>query len=82
MKKKRYLQTNFVKFLIESERQSQKELEDEIQKEIQDEDEIQIEDEIQDEDEFDSDKIIERLIQRRKKLSKEYDNIMQGRKRK
>lgn len=78
MKRKKYLHTNFLKFLIESERQAQKEVqdeieEDEVQSEIEDEDEVQ---------ELDADEIIERLVQSHKKLKKEYDDIVSGRKRK
>ncbi len=68
MKRKRYLHTKFVKFLIESERQAQKEIQDENE-----EDEVQ---------ELDADEVIERLVQSHKKLKKEYDDIVYGRKRK
>ena len=81
MKRKKYLHTNFLKFLIESERQAQKEVQNEIEEdEVQElEDEIEEEDEVQ---ELDADEIIERLVQSHKKLKKEYDDIVSGRKRK
>ena len=83
MKRKKYLHTNFLKFLIESERQAQKEVQDEIEEDEVQPDEVQ--DEIEEEDEvqeLDADEIIERLVQSHKKLKKEYDDIVSGRKRK
>ena len=76
MKRKNYLHTKFLKFLIESEKQSQKE-NDEIDEVLpndieNDEDEIQ--------NNMDADEVIERLVQKLKNSSKEYDDIIYGRK--
>jgi hypothetical protein len=85
MKKKRYLQTNFLKFLIESERQVQKEKE---KVEVENPEKVEVEDEnpemVEDETEenISADEIIENLIQKHKNISKEYDDILYGRKRK
>ena len=85
MKRKRYLHTKFVKFLIESERQAQKEIQDEIEEdEVQELDADEVQDEIEEDEvqELDADEVIERLVQSHKKLKKEYDDIVYGRKRK
>ena len=68
MKRQKYLQTKFLKFLIESEQQAQKET-----------DEEENDDEIQDEN-IDADEVIESLYERLKKTSQEYDDIIYGRK--
>lgn len=86
MKRKRHLHTEFVKFLIESEGQAQKDKEKkEIEIEETEIDEVLPDDIERDEDEgdedLDADKIIEKLIQRQNKYKKEYENILQGRKR-
>lgn len=81
MRKKKYLHTNFLKFLVESERQQ---TQDEVQDEVQelDTDEVQNETEEDEVQELDADEIIERLVQSHKKLKKEYDDIISGRERK
>jgi uncharacterized membrane protein len=75
MKRKKYLHTKFLKFLIESEKQAQKE-NDENES---DEQEIQ---DVEIQDETNADEIIESLIQRQKNISKEFDDILHGRTRK
>jgi hypothetical protein len=77
MKKKKYLHTQFVKFLLESESQAQKEL-DEIEKEIEDSDsdeviipvkkgnklkEVEIDDEV-DDDENDDEMDADKVIEK------------------
>ncbi len=74
---KKHLQTKFLEFLIEDEKQNRKEDEEIIDEVLLDEDENN-EDETQ--NDFDSDKVIERLVQKLKKTSKEYDDIIYGRK--
>jgi len=66
MKRKKYLQTKFIKFLIENEKQSENENDDII-------------DEVENDD-LDADEIIEHLIQKQKNVSQEYDDIIYGRK--
>ena len=61
---KNYLHTNFLKFLIESEKEAQNEV---------DADEV-------DADEVDADEVIEKLLEKLKNTSKEYDDIIHGRK--
>jgi hypothetical protein len=86
MKKRKHLHTEFVKFLIESEGQGQREKE---KKEIEiEETEIEevLPDEIEgkedeEEDELNADEIIEKLIQKQNKYKKQYEDILQGRKR-
>ena len=82
MKKKKYLHTQFVKFLIESERQAQIES-DELEKENDDREndeldipfkkgikmkEVDNSVEVENDDEMDADKVIENLIQQKNKL--------------
>ena len=65
--KKNYLETNFIKFLIESEKEAQNEVDaDEV-----DADEV---------DADDADEVIEKLLEKLKNTSKEYDDIIHGRK--
>ncbi len=71
MKRKNYLQTKFIKFLIESENQAEN---DEIIDEVKP-------DEVENDD-LDADEIIEHLIQKQKNISQEYDDLLYGRKRK
>lgn len=73
MKRKNYLQTKFIKFLIESENQAENE-NDEIIEEVKP-------DEVENDD-LGVDEIIEHLIQKQKNISKEYDDIISERKRK
>jgi hypothetical protein len=75
MKRKNYLHTKFLKFLIESEKESQKE-NDDIDKVLPDD----IENDDDTENDLDADDVIERLYERIKKTSKEYDDIIYGRK--
>lgn len=77
MKRKEYIQTQFIKFLIDSEKQQKEN--DKIEEVKPDEVET---DEVQNEDELDADEIIERLIQRKNNISQEYDDLLHGRKRK
>lgn len=72
MKKKKHLLTKFLEFLNEEEKQNRKEDKEIIDEVLLDEDETQ--------NDFDADKIIERLVQKIKKTSKEYDDIIYGRK--
>ena len=86
MKRRKHLHTEFVKFLIESEGQAQKEME---KKEVE-VNETEIDEVLPDEfegnedeedDELNADKIVKKLIQNQKKYKKEYEDILQGRKR-
>ena len=77
MKRKKYLHTKFLNFLIESEKQSQKENEETIDEVLPDDIETE-EDEIQ--NDMDADEVIESLVQRLKNTSKEFDDIIYGRK--
>jgi hypothetical protein len=86
-RRKNYLHTNFIKFLIESE---SKDIDDEVKADevIDDEnidDEVKADEVIDDEnidDEVKADEVIERLLTKLKKVSDEYDDIVCGRKRK
>lgn len=77
MKRKKYLHTKFLNFLIESEKQSHKENEESIDEVLPDDIETE-EDEIQ--NDMDADEVIESLVQRLKNTSKEFDDIIYGRK--
>jgi hypothetical protein len=81
MKKKQYLHTEFLKFLIESEVLKRKEKVG-VEKDKTELDEVLPDKEIEDdtEDELDADKVIEKLIQRQNKYKKEYEDILYGRK--
>lgn len=74
MKKRKYIYTQFVKYLIESEKQKKEN--DEVE-EVKPDD-IETDEVFQ--DDLDADEIIERLIQKLKNSSKEYDDIIYGRK--
>lgn len=77
MKRKKYLHTKFLNFLIESEKQSQKENEESIDEVLPDDIENE-DDEIQ--NDMDADEVIESLVKRLKNTSKEFDDIIYGRK--
>lgn len=77
MKRKKYLHTKFLNFLIEREKQSQKENDETIDEVLPDDIETE-EDEIQ--NDMDADEVIESLVQRLKNTSKEFDDIIYGRK--
>lgn len=77
MKRKKYLHTKFLNFLIESEKQSQKENEETIDEVLPDDIENE-DDEIQ--NDMDADEVIESLVKRLKNTSKEFDDIIYGRK--
>jgi len=97
MKKKKYLHTQFVKFLNENERQAQIELdklEIENDEEMNDEEIVpdkkgykmkEVENSVEvdeDDEEMNADKVIEKLIQHRNKVNQEYGDILHRRTRK
>jgi hypothetical protein len=82
-RRKNYLHTKFIQFLIESENQrlnDDKVIDDENDDEvIDDENDDEV---IDDENDDSADEVIERLVNKLKNTSKEYDDIIYGRKRK
>ncbi len=97
MKKKKYLHTQFVKFLLESDRQAQIELDEleiENDEEMNDEEIVpdkkgykikEVENSVEvdeDDEEMNADKVIEKLIQQRNKVNQEYGDILHRRGRK
>ncbi len=80
MKKKKHLETDFLKFLLEQQSQPQKEEEELIVEEpIEEEDEVS--DTEEEEPIEDDEKLIEKLTLKYKNLKREYDNQLFNRKR-
>jgi hypothetical protein len=75
-RRKNYLHTKFIKFLVESEKQKLREVETD---EVEDADEVET-DEVETDEVEDADEVIERLTQRLKNSYKEFDDIIHGRK--
>jgi hypothetical protein len=83
MKKRRgYLQTKFIQFLIENEKVKADKMDDEIEDDADEvDDEIEDDaDEVDDEIEDDADEVIERLVQKLRNTAKQYDDILQRQK--
>lgn len=80
MNKKKHIQTDFIKFILEKysedpRPQTDLELDDELEDEIQDDDEIEDEKEPEDDDTTEKeDDLIDELLNEYKKLKKQYEN--------
>jgi hypothetical protein len=81
-RRKNYLQTKFIQFLIENENKKieDEDIDDEIKADEDIDDEIKADEDI--DDEVKADEVIERLLNKLKNVSNEYDDIVYGRKRK
>ena len=77
-RRKNYLHTKFIKFLVENEKQILKDT-DEVDTDKVDTDEVDT-NEVENDDDLDADEVIESLYEKIKRTSKEYDDIIYGRK--